>query len=181
MTIKLKGSFGTLTGAMSVGDLQNGTPASAELIPTMTANTVPSGTASSKGNYGAFYPWKAMDKVIDEPSFWLTTSSNLPSWLRYQLPTAKTVTSYTIMASIDPPNVSAERSPKDWTFEGSNDGSSWDVLDTVTGETTWGFQELRSYDVDSPTSYLYYQINVSANNGAAASYVNIAELQLLGY
>lgn len=58
--------------------------------------------------------------------------------------------------------------PKDWTFEGSNDNSSWDVLDTVTESTGWvGDEEVRAFVLASTGQYRYYRMVITANNGNA--------------
>ena len=58
--------------------------------------------------------------------------------------------------------------PKDWTFEASNDGISWTILDTVTGETDWGSGETRTYTTINGTEYAHYRLHISDNNGSVA-------------
>lgn len=59
------------------------------------------------------------------------------------------------------------RDPKDWTLEGSNDGSSWTTVDTITGETFASRLLTKEFVCDTPgtTAYEYYRLNISANNG----------------
>ena len=66
---------------------------------------------------------------------------------------------------------------RDWTFEGSVNNTTWDILDTRTGQTSWGVDEIRSYDCATipTTKYRYFRLNVSANNGSA-NHVALAEL-----
>lgn len=65
----------------------------------------------------------------------------------------------------------ASNAPKNWTLDGSNDGWSWTTLDTQTNQTGWGDGEERTFTMSNTTSYAYYRLNVSANNGG--SYLNI--------
>jgi len=69
--------------------------------------------------------------------------------------------------------------PKDWTFEGSNTGA-WGgeevVLDTITGES-FTQQEWKDYTFSNSTSYRYYRINVTANNGHG-TYLIIQEIEM---
>jgi len=69
--------------------------------------------------------------------------------------------------------------PKDWTFEGSNTGA-WGgeetVLDTVTGES-FTQQEWKDYTFDNSTSYRYYRIDVTANNGDG-TYLVVQEMEM---
>jgi hypothetical protein len=71
------------------------------------------------------------------------------------------------------------RAPKDWTFEGSNDGSSWTTLDTQTGQASWYTSESRTFHVGSATAYRYFRLNITANNGDA-TYTEVGELCLWG-
>jgi hypothetical protein len=82
---------------------------------------------------------------------------NDAGWIRYQLPAAKTITSYTL-TSAD----SRSRDPKDWMFQGSNDGSSWFTLDTRSGETFSGSSVTKTYTFANTTAYSYYRVNISA-------------------
>ena len=60
---------------------------------------------------------------------------------------------------------SAGRSPKAWTFLGSNDGRNWTVLDTVTDETGWSSTgEMRAYSFQNGTAYQYYKYDCTALN-----------------
>ena len=48
--------------------------------------------------------------------------------------------------------------PKSWVIKGSNDGSSWTDLDTVTNKPISIYGDV--YSIDSPASYQYYQFIV---------------------
>ncbi len=64
--------------------------------------------------------------------------------------------------------------PKDWTFEGSDDGSTWTVLDTRAGEefslSTWN-----TYRLDATASYQYYRVKFTAQQGSDR--FNVDELE----
>ena len=68
-----------------------------------------------------------------------------PWWLQYDQGSGNTieVAEYAIRARSD----ANDGTPAAWTLEGSNDGVSWTVLDTVTGETGWSNGEQRAYTV----------------------------------
>ena len=119
---------------------------------------------------------KAFDNLKNHNSNgrWLANASELPNvWIRYDMGSGKIVTDYTIEGH------NANRCAKDWTLQGSNDNSSWTTIDTVTGQTGWTNYQTRYFKVDTPGSYRYYKLVVSANNGAS-DYVSIAEIQLKG-
>lgn len=58
------------------------------------------------------------------------------------------------------------RSPVDLQLQGSHDGATWTVLDTVTGETDWGPDEWREFAVDTPGLYAYYKLVIEKFSGS---------------
>ena len=84
-----------------------------------------------------------------------------PAWIQLLYPVQETVEAYTITSANDTPT----RDPKDWQLLGSNDGSSWTVLDSRANEFFGGRFETHHYVVTSPGAYLYYRWNILANAG----------------
>jgi len=123
----------------------------------------------------SFDDFKAFDGGIANGNTWISAAAP-PQWLRIKLATGdkRILASYDVQVNNLPdPN----RAPKDWTMEGSNDGSSWDTLDTVTNQTGWGSGETRSFTCDvATTAYSYFRLNISANNGDGL--VQVGELYL---
>lgn len=133
-------------------------------LDSSTPITVSSATASS--NYPGDTPAKAFD---GDPLTPWTTNATSTGWLQAQLSTAVALTDYVLTSR----TAFATRAPNTWTFEGSNDGSSWTTLDTRTG-ITWTNGQTKSFSFSNATAYLYYRLNVTANNGNA--YLDVAEL-----
>jgi len=129
------------------------------LIPDMTSNILPSGIASSDSERASYEAWRAMDKVTSSGG-WQTVFGVVVSYLQYKFATSKTITRYTISGA------GSDYDIKDWTFKGSNNGSDWDTLDTVTGETDWEAEEKRTFDFSNTTAYLYYKVDITANDGS---------------
>jgi hypothetical protein len=134
----------------------------------MTANNTPSpqvasASAETSANYQA---WKALNGVVgtSDQTFWQADSTS--AWLKLDLGSGneKAVTIYSVYAR---GYVNTNNTPKDWTFEGSNDDDAWTVLDTVTDETAWSLSEGRTFSFSNTTTYRYYRINVTAVNGGA--------------
>ncbi|UED73233.1 hypothetical protein [Brevibacillus sp. DP1.3A] len=161
-----------------------------DLIPKMTSNTAPSGTAFSNSQYSSKYEaWRAFDGLNIENSenpsgdAGGAQSGDLgdlklnPFLLGYEFPTEKTVVKY----ALESPNWSngVTQMAKNWTFEGW-DGTSWNILHTVENETNWKINEVRNYQFTNEKSYKKYQIRVTANNGFKG-YVYIGELKMFGY
>ena len=145
-------------------------------VPTMTSNTTPSGTCSASESYGSTPPWYAFSASGDSYNGWLTNGSALPQWIQYLFPSAKIITSYTIIPwSAD--NFPG-RSPTAWKLQGSNDGSTWTDLDTQSiSSSSWVSNTAATFYMSSnTTAYLYYRLYITANGGD--SYTAIKRLGL---
>ncbi len=93
-------------------------------------------------------------------------------WIQYQLPAPKAVHMYTLTSA----NNGDARDPKAWALRGSNDGADWTTLDVRTAEDfPWRLQA-RNFSFDNNTPYLYYRLEILANNGANG--VHLGEIEL---
>ena len=139
-------------------------------IPQMSSNTTPSGTAAASTNNGSsFAAWVAFDR--NTGTFWNTSSGFNSGWLSYQFPTGRIIKRYGFFSSSSNVN-----NPRTWTFQGSNNGSTWVTLDTQTNFVT-GASTFYSFDISAnTTSYTYYRINVASSQ--AGSTIAIAELEM---
>lgn len=91
----------------------------------------------------------------------LSQNYNPNFWFQLQFPTAQVVNEYTFTSGND----AAARDPKNWTLQGSNDGTTWTILDTRT-DAAFSDRELTvTYTFDNNTPYTMYRVNVTANNG----------------
>ncbi len=94
-------------------------------------------------------------------SYWFYSGAT--GWLRYDLGHSETVLRYTVASAND----RVPRDPKDWQFQGSNDGVAWTTLDTQSNQAFAQRFELKSYTLANPGAYRYYRLNITANNGDA--------------
>ena len=148
-------------------------PYTSNIIPLMTAANTPYGVASADSNLGSFYPYKAFDRSNIETDSWVAAVGT--RWLSFQFPASAIVTRYAITSRTTSDN--NPRSPKTWTLEGSNDGSSWTTLDTQTNVTDWAASVVtHTYDLANTASYIYYRVHITASNDG--TYVGIGELAL---
>jgi hypothetical protein len=140
------------------------------LIPIMTNNTSPSGVASASSiNSGGNDAWYAFNKITSSNDGWLTGSSTT-GWLQYKFPTPKTVRMYIVYGAY-----TTSYSMKNWTFEGSNDGINYDILDTQVNNT-FAQSEKKVFVINNYKPYLYYRLNITANNGGVI--VGLTELEM---
>ncbi|WP_285644798.1 GH92 family glycosyl hydrolase [Lentzea sp. NBRC 102530] len=102
---------------------------------------------------------------------WLVFATT--GWVTYQFASAQNIKKYALSSANDSP----ERDPKNWTVQGSNNGTDWTVLDTRTGETFSERLQTKTYDVATPGSYTWYKLDITLNNGST-NIVQLAEWQL---
>ncbi|MGW2067752.1 GH92 family glycosyl hydrolase [Streptomyces sp. NPDC001953] len=112
--------------------------ASAENPPGEVATNLKDGNPSTK--------WLAFDKT---------------GWAAYRLSKPAAVVKYSLTSANDAPG----RDPKDFTVQGSNDGSTWNDLDSRTGVSFSGRFATNTYSFTNTTAYSYYRLNVTANSG----------------
>lgn len=142
-------------------------------IPVMTGASTPSGNASASTEYGASYAaYSAFNRnnTRESNNTWFTSAGNATGWIRYDFGSgnAKVIKSYSLQpVPSNPSGSDATQAPKTWTFQGSNDGSSWTTLDTQTNAPSWATSEKRFYGISNTTAYRYYRVNVSANQGGS--------------
>jgi hypothetical protein len=142
-------------------------------IPQMSSNTTPSGAAAASSAGGSFpAAWYAFDRNTGR--YWQSNTQNT-GWLSYNFPTGKIIKRYGFFTYI-----ANQFNIRTWTFEGSNDGSTWTILDTQTNFVT-GVSTFYSFDISAnTTSYTYYRINVTAvqtlNNTPIISELEMSEV-----
>jgi hypothetical protein len=171
-------------------DTTNGITFQPSPIPTMSSPTAPSGQVFSTGTQsyssnlivygsdsaiGSDYSASSNDysKAFDNnaTTYWKSTTTTGWLGINFQGNVAKIINSYTIQGYTSAPTTA----PKSWTFEGSNNGSTWTVLDTQSG-WSWTGSEAKTFYFTNFTAYSYYRVNVSAVNGG--TFIGIMELSM---
>jgi hypothetical protein len=146
---------------------------SVDVVSTMTANNAPAPLVASASSEYSGIPsnsFKAFDK--NERTSWLSnTTSN--EWLKIDLGVSVEITKYAIVA------YDSFISPKDFTLQGSNNGSTWTIINTQSSQTSskWSGGAKQTYLLSTAATYRYYRLNVTANNDGAR--IGIASLELL--
>lgn len=132
----------------------------ADLVPTMTGNSAPSGTVSS---WTGTTPWHAFD---DSASTYFYGNAGGTKYLQYQFTAGHIVEWYSVTAH------GSYTPPTGWTLKGSNNGSDWTTLDTQA--VTYSGLQTKSYGFSSADSYSYYKLDSIT---ASATDVRIYEVQ----
>jgi hypothetical protein len=161
-------------GAASTGEVYDAMGDLYENNSTPGADFATGGSASASCIYGAGYEAiKAFDD--SNATAWVGAPGVTAGWIQYDLGDGNSDTLY--KCTITARSTYANGSPKDFTIQGSNNGTDWDTLKTVTGETGWTPNEKREFVVDDDTAYRYFRIDIATVDGA--SNMNIAEIEFI--
>ena len=145
------------------------------IIPKMNSNTFADehGTwvASGSSKYSDVFDFfHAFDRSTSD--FWETNVS--PSYLQIEIPDPE---NYYIDGYIMRISKFDNRYPKGWTLQGSDDGETWDDLDTQAGQNLSDKAE-HKYTLTLRKAYKYYRMNMS---NYASSMCSLSHFNLLGY
>ncbi|MEU7467542.1 discoidin domain-containing protein [Streptomyces sp. NPDC044984] len=147
-----------------------------ETVPTVT--TAPDPGTDITGNGGkitAQYKETGAESesmLIDDDVTTKYFTIRSAMWVQYESPTAETIDRYTLTSANDAP----DRDPKDWTLQGSLDGSTWTVIDTRTDQKFSARNQTRGFSVTPGTAYTHYRLVVSETTGSPDS--QLAEWEL---
>ncbi|MGI6270091.1 MAG: discoidin domain-containing protein [Candidatus Howiella sp.] len=82
------------------------------------------------------------------------------------------ITKYALVSANDDP----DRDPKSWKLYGSNDGETWDLLDTRSDEVFYGRKLKRIFAFSPEAAYSSYKLEITENGGNA--HTQLGEIQL---
>ncbi|WP_162911435.1 discoidin domain-containing protein [Shinella zoogloeoides] len=141
---------------------------SSQISPPLTSNTGVGVTVSASTVYGAGQEaWRAADDDSTD-THWHSGNVALPATWYSTFSTARRLTSYRLRW-----RAATSARPTAWEISGSNDNSSWTVVDTRTGQSPNPNAGGTLYKIATPGSYLYYRIVFTASDNTFASMRNI--------
>jgi hypothetical protein len=158
--------FYTVTATNSAGT--SGSSPVDSATPRAMGNVATGGSANDSGG-NATSAKRAFDQNLG--SQWLYGGGT--GWLQYDLSRTERVERYAVNSAND----QVPRDPKDWQFQGSNDGLTWTTLDTQSNQAFAERFERKEYTIANPASYRHYRLNITANNGDS-SFTALSELRL---
>jgi len=138
---------------------------------TVTGSENPVYAASASSYYNATTLPDTAVNGDGETSVWLSAAGTT-QWFQIEPVTPWAATSLSITCR----SGRTTYMPKDFTIEGSLNGTDWTVLSTQTGVTDWVGSATKEFTFSNSTSWAYWLINITASNGA--SYSEIAETWL---
>lgn len=146
-------------------------------VPKMISNTSPSGRAFASSVYSSSRePYLAFNQNDDTQGY-VTQNGVIEGYLGYEFVNSIIIGKYSIRSGTSVEANTINAMPKNWTFEGSNDGSNWNILDTQTNQIWTTALTDKTYFISSPQLFKMYRLNWTSHNGGR-NYTNINELKL---
>ncbi|RSM53875.1 alpha-mannosidase, partial [Actinoplanes sp. ATCC 53533] len=106
----------------------------------------------------------------DPATKWLVDTPT--SWAQYTLDAPAEVIKYALTSANDAP----ERDPRDWTLQGSADGTTWTTVDTQTGQAFTARFQTKTYTVADPASFPIYRLTITGH--PSGNLTQLADLEL---
>ena len=126
------------------------------LIPVMTAATTSGVTVSGSSYYSDGYPYKAFDG--NESTAWVGPNSSTGQWLQVSFPAPVSAASYRLWSG----STATDGGQHAWTLSGSNDGSTWAVLDTRSGLNLSAYA---TFTLSAVATYKHFRWTFTATSG----------------
>ncbi|MFT3870206.1 MAG: immunoglobulin domain-containing protein [Nibricoccus sp.] len=156
------GTAVSLVVPLTVSAASAASPDFAELTPTSyTAR----GQNSAAEAVSMLFDGKTTTKWVDNSAF---------TWVQLTFASPTTLEAYSLTSAADTPG----RDPVSWTLSGSNDGVTWNVIDTRSAET-WATRQLTRDFVLATTSAAYTQFRFNFN-ALSATVTQLAEIEMHG-
>lgn len=135
------------------------------LIPVMTSATTPSGIVSSDSVFpqANIAAWKSFDS--NSGTYWSPSSTiaGETHWLQYQFTTSKLITQY---------SMTSFQTSQTWTFSGSTNGTTWDILNSQTN-----VNQNNTFTFTNSNSYTYFRFTFILIGNSCS----VIDSQMYGY
>jgi hypothetical protein len=157
-------------------------PATVLVSPTnMTSDSSPPFIISQSDGLGASYEaFRAFDGNASTYTHSAVPVSTHPYWIKIDLGVSQFVSYYRYQPRPDGGGTVPYQEFKSWILEGSNNDSTWTLVDTVTNEADFAYSEMRTYLCDVPASFRYWRWTVTVGGGYDPPYAAAAALELYG-
>ena len=96
------------------------------------------------------------------------------AWISYYEPNGAILNAYSITSGDDVPG----RDPKNWSFEGSNDGMEWFELDAQSDQDFEKRKLKKTYSFNNDKSFQYFRFYVHENHGDGS--IQLQQLEFIG-
>jgi len=148
---------------------ETSSPTEAEALPAIIGGVA--GTVSAQ--YSDSPSGEGIANVMDGKTSTKYLTFHTSAWLQWKGSSATAMNSYAITSAND----FASRDPKNFTLQGSANGTTWTTLNSQSNQSFSARFQKKAYTFSNSTAYLYYRLNITANNGDAYS-TQLAEWDL---
>jgi hypothetical protein len=144
-------------------------------VPKMTSNTAPFGRVFSSDAVGTETDaYTCFDQ--SSATSWYGTDATTPQYIGYEFPTPVVISGY--MLETRTANVNdVPTAPRNWKFQGSNNGSDWVDLDERNNMSFTYSNHKRYFMFSNTTAYKMYRVYVTANNGYSSGLVTLGSIE----
>jgi hypothetical protein len=131
---------------------------------------------ATEGNSGQLAAQNLVDgkNAQDDSRYWRVDSPTIPQDVELELPVAKTIGVYELARFTAESSI--EYGPRAWDFQ-YWDGAGWVTLDSQSGHTAWGPNEVRVFPIASPVSADLYRLHITQGNSASRLYLGAIRLK----
>lgn len=143
---------------LEVGDVYG------SLIPDMLSNSQDSIVLTASSEYATEYIYKSFNLSL--PGGWV--SNTIASWFRVEFPVAKKITKiYTAPINSMVIGTAKLYFPITWKFYGSNDGTNWTELHSVTNEALRTDFLMKEYTLTQNGEYKHYKMDITTTGNGS--------------
>ncbi len=145
-------------------------------VPRMTSDVLPAGNIASAS--GGANPYLVFDR--NRGTYWDSGAAQT-GYVQIQLAAPAAVDGYVIevaRANNDATYKSVDYAPGTWTFEGSDDGVTWIVLDSKVAYVLYTNLRSLCFKLKNDHAYLYYRLDVTQCTRNGPINVRVANLDL---
>jgi predicted secreted protein len=133
------------------------------------------GAVYASSELGGFPQYTAMNLVDGNTGTHLATDGGAPQTITQRMATSYAATEYIITGT----SSALTSAPSAWTFQGSQDTTTWTTLDTRSSITFSG-TTAQTFTFSNSTAYAYYRLNISAPTSPASGQIWLSEFTITG-
>lgn len=140
------------------------------VIPVLTGNkSITPYVIETNAVLGDWEGWHAFNQNLTYPNLWHCNSSK-PCYIQIDLGSKTNVKTFSLTTT----DIISSM-PKDFIFQGSNDGKNWTDIKTYTNFADYKPYETTLFDLEQTAIYRYYRLWITTDNGYG--FIAITEVQ----
>ena len=134
-------------------------------IPLMTSDNSPEGNVIYSSQNPSFPAYKAFNQANGND--WSPTTT-INEYIGFKFKQPKVIYKYNVRRGT---HTTMSNSPKDWTFEASNNGVDWTVLDTQNNHVWTTASQEKEFAINNNKSFFYYRLFIKEGGNTSQYYI----------